>query len=355
MFPVGQLFVAGFDGTTVPAGLAQLLRDEELAGVILFRRNITSVKQLMALTAQLKDVAGRPILIAVDHEGGRVFRMPPPFTSVPPMATVGAAARCHPEGDLAYNLGALMGRELAAVGINIDFAPVLDLNTNPDNPIIGDRAFNADPKIVAELGCRMIRGLQDGGVIPCGKHFPGHGDTPEDSHLTMPIMPATWDRLRTFELVPFKAAIEVRVPMLMTAHILYHVIDPELPVTLSRRAIFTLLREELRYQGVVVTDDLQMGAIARHWPVDEASIRALAAGCDLVLICKDLAATKMAIASVREAVRGGMLSEEFLEQALSRVRGLLQQSAQLPPPPSYTVIGCRSHREVVSQTGMSFA
>lgn len=351
MLPIGQLFVAGFDGTEVPDDLKTLLRDEQLGGVILFRRNIRSLQQLRALTEELKTVAGRSLIIAVDHEGGRVFRMPDPFTRIPPMAVVGRYAETHPGSDVVGQLGRLMAAELAAVGINVNFAPVLDINTNPDNPIIGDRAFHQRPTVVAELGCRMIQGLREGGVIPCGKHFPGHGDTPEDSHLALPIMPATWDRLHCFELKPFKAAIAAGVPILMTAHILYGVIDPEFPVTLSKRAIYTLLREELQFDGVVVTDDLQMGAIAKQWPAEEAAVRALAAGCDLALICKDPAATERAITRVRAAVASGELNEEALQRAHVRVRRLLDQIDALSTPPPLSVVGAEAHRALVATLG----
>lgn len=339
--------MAGFDGLTVPDDIASLLRDEQLAGVILFRRNIKSVQQLAALTAELKAIAARPILIAVDHEGGRVFRMPDPFTRIPPMATVGRYVAKHPGSDMAYQLGRLMGQELAAVGINVDFAPVLDINTNPDNPIIGDRAFGNDPKSVAALGCQMIRGLHDGGVFSCGKHFPGHGDTDVDSHLGLPSIAHTWERLHLFELAPFKAAIAAGVPMLMTGHILCGVIDGELPVTLSKRAITMLLRDELGYDGVVVTDDLQMGAIAKRWSTEEAAVRSLAAGCDLALICKDPPTTQRAIQRVRQAVADGELKEAALAVSAGRIGRLLDRTATLSPAPSLAAVGSASHQNLV--------
>lgn len=347
MTSAAQLFMTGFEGTTVPTVLADMLRTTQLAGVILFRRNIASVAQLRALTDQLRQIAGRPLLIAVDHEGGRVFRMPPPFTQIPPMATVGHYAVAHPERDIAYDLGRLMGQELAAVGININFAPVLDINTNPDNPIIGDRAFHADPAVVSRLGTRMIAGLLAGGVLPCGKHFPGHGDTPEDSHLRLPILPATWERLERFELQPFRAAIAAQVPLLMTAHILYGVIDADLPVTLSKRAIYTLLRQTMGYRGVVVTDDIHMGAIANGWTPEAAAVQAIAAGCDLVLCCRDPSVTQRAMTQVEAAIAARDLAAEFVEAAAERIGALFDQLGRLPAPSPPSIIGCAAHRQLV--------
>ncbi|MBI4365551.1 MAG: beta-N-acetylhexosaminidase [Deltaproteobacteria bacterium] len=349
MLPIGQLFMTGFDGITPPPELLSLIREEQLGGVILFARNIRSLPQLIELTAQLREAAGRTLLIAIDHEGGRVVRLKPPFTKPPPMAWVGAYADAHPAEPVAHALGEMMGRELAAAGINVNFAPVLDINTNPDNPIIGDRALHQSPRRVAELGCDLLRGLHAGGVMSCGKHFPGHGDTPEDSHLTLPNMPATWDRLRQFELLPFRAAIAAGCPMLMTAHILYGVIDSVSPVTLSKWAITTLLRKEMGYDGVVVTDDLEMGAIARQMPPDVAAVRALAAGCDLCLICRDIACTRRAIARVREALAARELLAEPIAAAIARVHRLMDRAAHLPPPPPYTIIGDAAHRALVTR------
>lgn len=343
---LGSLFMSGLEGPEITPELTALLLQEELAGVILFRRNITSLEQLCALTARLQELAGRPLLIGVDHEGGRVFRLPKPFTQIPPMARVGAYATAHPDERVVYQLGQLMGRELTAAGFNCNFAPVLDINTNPLNPIIGDRALAGDRDVVAALGCELMRGLLEGGVLPCGKHFPGHGDTPEDSHKSLPVLPHTWDRLRWMELVPFQAAIAAGVPMLMTAHVLYGVIDAAQPATLSKRAITGLLRDELGFKGVIVTDDLEMGAIARYYTPEEAAVRALGAGCDLALVCSSPAVTLRAMASVRAAMARGELSEELLSQSAMRIRVMTTRLATLPV--ERNVIGCAAHRAFVA-------
>lgn len=348
-FSVGQLFMAGFEGLAVPDALKQLLREDQLGGVVLFARNITSLDQLRAMVTEIRQAAGRPVLVAVDHEGGRVFRMPAPFTPVPPMAHVGRYAQQHPDGDqLAFQLGKMMGVELRTVGININFAPVLDINTNPDNPIIGDRAFSQDRDLVARLGAAMIRGLAEGGVIACGKHFPGHGDTPEDSHCSLPVLPHTWQRLRWMELVPFQAAIREGVPMLMTAHIVYGAIDAANPVSLSGRAIRGLLRDELGFDGVIVSDDLEMGAIRAICAPEDAAVRALAAGTDLVLICRDLDTTARAIARARAAVASGELSEAVLAQSALRLARLTKRVAT-GPSHDLTRIGTSQHRALVKR------
>lgn len=347
MTDVGTCFLAGFDGDVLPDPIRSLLRDEQLAGIVLFRRNITSFAQLRALTDSARAAAGRPILVAVDHEGGRVFRMPKPFTPIPPMAVLGQ------RGDpaLAFAVGQLMGRELAAAGITVNFAPVLDINTNPLNPIIGDRAFSGDRDRVVALGCALIRGLLDAGVAPCGKHFPGHGDTSIDSHLGLPESPHTWERLRQFELRPFQAAIAAGVPMVMTAHVVYGAIDAAQPATLSKRAITGLLREELAFPGVIATDDLHMGALRAFGGPAEAAVQSLAAGCDLVLICRDPEVTRAAITRVRAAVSSGELAAARIAQSAARVHALAERFA--PSAPNAACVGCKVHRHLVRQLPVS--
>ena len=196
-------------------------------------------------------------MVAIDHEGGRVLRLGEPFTQFPPAAVVGRTRN----PDLAYRVGHAMGVELASVGIDLSFAPVLDVHSNPANPVIGDRAFGSDPALVSEMGIALMRGLHDGGVLSCGKHFPGHGDTEKDSHLELPVVRRSRAELEQTELVPFRAAIAAGVPMLMSAHVLYPALDPEHPATLSRAILTDLLRGELHFDGVVASDDLRH---ARH-------------------------------------------------------------------------------------------
>lgn len=333
---IANLFMVGFEGIAPPEALKDLLQ-RGIGGVILFKRNIASLEQLRELTAELREVAGRPLLIGVDHEGGRVFRLPAPFTPIPPMRTLGNYAKCHGDGAaLALRLAKMMATELAAAGINVNFAPVLDINTNLQNPIIGDRAFGSDCALVTALGRAMVRGFAEGGVIACAKHFPGHGDTGQDSHLTLPVLPHTWDRLRLFELTPFAAAIAEGVPMIMPGHLVYGAIDAANPIPFSERAILGLLREEMHFDGVIVTDDLEMGAIKQLCPVEDAALRSLRAGCDMALICRDLSAVGGAIRRVEAAVtageldaRRGQISARRIGQLAARLTN--QPRAELTP------------------------
>ncbi|PIR18026.1 MAG: beta-N-acetylhexosaminidase [Deltaproteobacteria bacterium CG11_big_fil_rev_8_21_14_0_20_49_13] len=309
----GSLFVVGFDGVKMPDELEALIKERHIGGVIIFKRNVRSRSQIKELLSSIRECAGkRPFIISVDHEGGRVFRLPEPFTNVGPMADVKAPVD-------AYHIGTLMAGELKDVGFNVNFAPVLDINTNIKNPVIGDRAFSNDPRVVAKLGSELIRGLQENGVVACGKHFPGHGDTSLDSHFDFPTLPHTLGRLEAIELVPFKAAIGAGLRSIMTAHVVYEGIDKEYPATLSPTIINKLLRHELGYKGVVFSDDLQMSAIAKKWPLPEACIKTLQAGCDICLICNDPSAQKTAVEDVIKAVETGRLHESVITHAYRRL------------------------------------
>jgi len=281
----GELIIFGFEGKTAPPALVARIAEGRAAGVILFARNLGGPDEIQALTRALHDAAppdAPPILVSVDQEGGRVQRVKAPLTVWPPMARVAAL------GDLAYTeaVGRALGLEIAALGFNVDWAPVLDVHTNPDNPIIGDRAFGSEPRAAAAQALAFWRGLESAGVRGCGKHFPGHGDTATDSHLELPRVDADGQRLREVELVPFAEAARAGVPMWMTAHVVYPAIDEE-PATLSRRWLVDLARDELRFSGVIVSDDLDMKAVAARWSTGETVTRSLAAGCDCFLACRD--------------------------------------------------------------------
>ncbi|HTP41357.1 MAG TPA: beta-N-acetylhexosaminidase [Nitrospiria bacterium] len=342
--PTGQLLVVGFDGTAATPRLKRLIQKERIGGVILFSRNIESPRQLSALTAALRKSAGeRSLLIGIDQEGGRVQRLPKPFTQWPPVNRLGAA-QSH---DLAYQMGQAIGLELSAVGVNLDFAPVLDVGTATKNPIIGDRAFSHDPAVVAALGLAFIVGLQDQGVIACGKHFPGHGDTSVDSHKALPVVTAKADTLLERELKPFRHAIENRLAAIMTAHVRYLALDPEWPATLSPAILTTLLRETLGFDGVVFTDDLEMKGITDHWAPELAAVQAIKAGADSVLVCKDPNTQDAVLEELRRAVADGTLPPARIQQSLARLDRLKAQFAvdkRKSPAPS--VIGCEEHQKL---------
>ena len=325
---VASLFAVGFDGLSPSREVLELVR-RGAYGVILFGRNVESAEQVAELTAELKRAAGRPLLVAVDQEGGRVARLRAPhgFTELPPMRALGQKG----DEDLAQAVGALLGRELRAVGIDQDYAPVVDVDTNPGNPVIGDRSFSSDPAEVARLGSALARGLQSVGVAACAKHYPGHGDTREDSHVDLPRLVHPMERLEAVELLPFRALARAGVAAVMTAHVVFEALEPDRPATLSPRAM-ALLRSTLGYQGCVLSDDLGMKAVAAHFTLEEVVTLALGAGVDALLVCEKAEVQHRAIDLARAAVEGGKVSRERLAEARRRVSALLAFAGPAPDP-----------------------
>ena len=317
---VGQLAIAGFNGHDIPSELKSLAREFDLGGVIFFARNVESPEQVADLSRQAQALAADiPLWVSVDQEGGRVARLKRPFTEWPPMITLGRAGS---EGDrLAARFAQALAAELHAVGISLDYTPVLDVLTNPKNPVIGDRALSERAEDVARIGSVIIRTLQAEGIAACGKHFPGHGDTSTDSHHELPLLEHPPDRLDAVELVPFKAAIAAGVASIMTAHILIPALDEENPGTLSAAVVDGLLKKTLGYEGLVLSDDLEMKAISGRYGHSEATIRAIAAGCDAVLMCAPRPEEQMAaLEAVIYAVEDGRLPLKRVDDALSRQR-----------------------------------
>jgi beta-N-acetylhexosaminidase len=342
---IGQLFMVGFEGTTVAPDLASFIKEYKPGGVILFSRNLESVEQIVDLTNDLQRCSPHsPLLISIDQEGGRVSRLPKDFTIFPPCGVLGM---CH-SSELAYAAAATIAKELRSVGINMNMAPVLDVNSNPTNPVIGDRAFGTTPEPVCELGLATAGGLQDNRVVACGKHFPGHGDTAADSHKELPVVTAPREQLEQVEWPPFRRAAAQGIATMMTAHVLYSALDDQLPATLSPTIITRLLRDELRYDGVVLTDDLEMRAIIDHYGIEEATVRAVLAGCDMPLICKDRNREVAAITALDKAVADGTVPSHRLELSLARV-ARLKQRFLAPYKPAVVsdaklIVGCRSHQ-----------
>ena len=330
----------------------------------LFGRNIEAPEQVAELSHDIQALAGElPLWVAVDQEGGRVARLRAPFTEWPPMAVLGRSG----DVDLAYKFAAALAAELKAVGVSLDYAPVLDIHTNPKNPVIGDRALAESADGVARLGAAIVRGLQESGVAACGKHFPGHGDTSVDSHLDLPIVEHPPDRLRRVEFVPFRAAIQAGVATIMTAHILVPSLDEEKPATLSRHVVYDLLRDELNFEGVILSDDLEMKALAKSYSVAEAAVQSILAGCDGVLICRalsdersrDIEVQAVALEALVHAVEDGTIPYKRLEDALARQRrakerfltsgaGALAQAGRKGPPRT-NVVGCDAHRRIADE------
>ena len=345
---IGQLFMVGFLGTSVTPELAAFLKDYRPGGVILFSRNLESVEQIVQLTNDLQQCSPKsPLLISIDQEGGRVSRLPKGFTIFPPGELIG---QCH-AGELAYAAAATIAKELRAVGINMNMAPVLDVNSNPDNPVIGDRAFGSSADTVIEMGLVTAAGLQDSKVVACGKHFPGHGDTNADSHKELPVVEAPRERLEAVEFPPFRRAATAGIATLMTAHVLYKALDDQLPATLSPNIITHLLREQMGYDGVVLTDDLEMHAIVDHYGPGEAAVRAFLAGCDMLLICKERDREIAAFEAMEKAVASGTIDTSRLDQSVARIQRIKQRYL-LPYRPvvisdAKLIAGCRTHQALL--------
>ena len=314
----GQLLFAGFAGHEVPEDLAALVREGRVGGVVLFARNLRDPLQVRDLVARLHALAPAraPLCVAIDQEGGRVQRLRAPWTEWPPMRRLGD------RDDLAATarVARALARELGDLGIDLDFAPVADVDTNPANPVIGDRSFGRDAERVARHARAFIEAMQEEGVAACAKHFPGHGDTSEDSHVALPRVDHPLGRLREVELVPFRAAAEAGVASMMTAHVLVPCFDAGVPATLCGAAL-ELLRDEIGYDGLVFGDDFEMAAVARHFPPREATRRALEAGVDALLVCS------------RSDVRDEVLAEleaapsARLEEPLRRLAALKRRFA----------------------------
>jgi beta-N-acetylhexosaminidase len=362
---VGQLLWIGFEGTTATAELQQQLDAGEWGATILFKRNlrftvegalpqeVCDLDALVALNRDLHRTArdGAPALIAVDHEGGLVQRVRAPATHWPPMRTHDGFTPPE-DATVAEQVGRALGRELRALGFDIDFAPVLDIHTNPANPIIGDRAFGTEPEAVTRRALAFARGLDDAGVLACGKHFPGHGDTATDSHLELPRIDHPMERLERVELVPFARAAAARLPMIMTAHVVFAALDATTPATLSARVVTGLLREKLGFGGVIVSDDLDMRAIADRMGAGEAAVAAVRAGCDVLLLCRDAnhqAAAREAL--IREGERDSELRRQIGESA-ARIRAMKRAHAENQarvPMPGRDVIGSFEHRKLADR------
>jgi beta-N-acetylhexosaminidase len=316
---VGQLLLVGFDGQQVPVELRALAREFGLGGVVLFDRNIAAPDQVAGLCYEVgRLVPDLPPWVSVDQEGGRVARLKAPFTEWPAAQTLGRSG----DAALAARFGRAMASELRAVGITLDFAPVLDVRTNPKNTVIGDRAISGKAEDVARLGAAVVRAMQEEGVAACGKHFPGHGDAAADSHVELPLVEHGPERLREVEFLPFRAAIDAGVASIMTAHILVPALDGERPATLSKHIVTDVLRRELGYEGLILSDDLVMKAIANEYPLPSAAVLAVQAGCDGLLICQntDHHAQGAALEALIHAVEDDRLPFSRVEDALKRQR-----------------------------------
>lgn len=324
---VGQRFVVDFQGTEVTPGLERLLREGRAGGVILFAGNIASAGQVRTLTRDLQAVAADaglpPLWISVDQEGGIVNRIVVDFPVFPSAMAIGATG----DEEAAATAGRVTGRALRALGFNVNHAPVLDVNTNPDNPIIGVRSFGEDPDAVARLGSAYTRALRAEGVLATAKHFPGHGDATIDSHLDLPIVGKPQDALEREELLPFRATFAAGADGVMTAHIVYPALDAERPATLSSRILSDLLRGKMGFEGVVFTDAMSMKAVANRWTRGDAAVAALRAGADIVMACGTEAEQWASIEAVRTAAADGALDAGEMARSVSRIQRVNERYA----------------------------
>ena len=312
----GQLIMIRFPGTVLDAATAEFLKTNSIRAVCLFRGNMTDSEQLAKLTADLRAVMGPESLIAIDQEGGAVVRS----TWVPaPPAAMGLGAA--DDTDLSYRTGAAVARAVKALGFNWNFAPVLDLNNNPHNPVIAERSFGAEPKRAAELAMAWMAGSHAEGVACCVKHFPGHGDTNVDSHRDLPTVNKPMEELDRLELAPFRIASGA-APAMMTAHIVYPTLDPDNPATMSRRILNDLLRQEWKYKGIIITDGMDMHAIAGRYGVGNAAVRALTAGADMVMALGTTETQEETLNSIAAALASGALTQQEVQDRLDRLAAL---------------------------------
>ncbi|WP_242985932.1 beta-N-acetylhexosaminidase [Oceanobacillus zhaokaii] len=321
---IGQMLFGGISGTSMSAETKSLITEYKIGGIILYADNMGNPKQTVDLINQLrKENSGNtfPMFIGTDQEGGDISRLPGDLVSPPKANEIGA----QNDSESAFEIGELLAWQLQAYGFNLNFAPVLDVNSNPDNPIIGERSFSDDADIVSELGTLTMKGLQSQQVIPVIKHFPGHGDTSVDSHLELPIVDKSLDDLKELELVPFEYAIKNGADVIMTAHILLPELDPDYPSSMSKEVVTGLLREQLHYHGVIITDDMTMEGITDHYEIGSASVEAVKAGNDIIMIAHEYQNIVSAFNAIKEAVENGEISEERIDESVRRIIELKQE------------------------------
>lgn len=311
---IGQLLIIGVEDKQLTSAHQKLIQDQYIGSIILFKRNIKNEKQLTNFIAQLKQqnvYTDIPLWITIDQEGGNVNRLPEKFPSASTLAE-------HHDPTLTYDSAATMGETLARYGIDVDFAPVLDINSNPKNPVIGHRAFGTTPLETAEQAVAMMKGLQSY-VITVGKHFPGHGDTSEDSHKTMPTVNKSWEELQQLELIPFYAAIEQKIDALMIGHLYFPQLDSEYPASLSKEIITHRLREEMGFTGLAISDDMVMGGITEQYNIGDAAVIALQAGIDMLIVGHEPTLQQEVITAITTAVENGIISEQLLDDHVRRI------------------------------------
>lgn len=334
---IGQKLVTGLPGTEITDEFRALVKEYKVGNVILFARNIESPAQLRRLCGDLQHLimaeTGLPAFIAIDQEGGNLARLHQPATVTP--GAMGLAATGNP--DFAREAGNITGKELLACGVNMNLAPVMDVNNNPDNPVIGARSFGSRPENVAAFACAMADGLRRAGVVECAKHFPGHGDTQVDSHLALPVIDKSKEQLLSCELIPFARAVQEGVSAVMTAHILFPQLESDrVPATMSPAILQGVLRDELGFEGLIISDCMMMDAISRFYGTVEGTVAAVKAGVDLVLICHSNPLAADAAKALMDSLTDEELEASF--RRIKRVKGRLTNQAY-----PLECVGCGEH------------
>lgn len=336
---VGQLFVVGFDGFSLSPDFKRAIAEFGLGGVIYYKRNVQSPAQLAELSNEIQfssqSEGTAPLFISIDHEGGKVNRLVKPFTKFPGNDYLGDLG----SPKVGFDFGFVIGKELKAVGINVNYAPVIDVLTNPKNMSMKSRSFSSDPEVCGRLGSAVCRGIQKAGVIAVAKHFPGYGSTSDDSHVTLPKVDRPLAELEKTELIPFRRVIRSRVEGIMTSHVLNAALDPKFPATLSNNTLEEVLRKNLRYSKLIFSDDLEMKSITENFGAEEAGVLAIEAGCDCLLYRAESAFPIKAIEAVIKAVEKKRITPERLDLSVRRILAAKAAYVDVKKPIDVTEVG----------------
>ncbi|MEC1773702.1 beta-N-acetylhexosaminidase [Schinkia azotoformans] len=317
---IGQMILAGITGTTMDTNTRNLITQYNVGGIIFYKNNLVNPWQAVQLVNQIKAVnaTNLPLLLSVDEEGGRITRLPGGLVNLPSNQQIGVVNNQK----FSYKVGAILGEELKSFGLNMDFAPVLDINSNPNNPVIGDRSFGDNAKLVSRLGIQTMKGIQSQNIIATIKHFPGHGDTSVDSHLELPIVNKSLKELKELELIPFERTIKKGADVVMVAHILLPQLDPQNPASMSKTVMSDILRNQLDFEGVIITDDMTMRAITDHFDIGRAAMESVKSGSDIILVGHHYKNVVETISSLKSAVQKGEISEQRINESVARIIAL---------------------------------
>lgn len=354
---IGHMIMAGFPSEEITPSVCRIINEYKVSNIILFSYNLKDKNKIRSLCRELDNrirlSTGHPALIATDQEGGVVTRLPGESPCIPGAMLIGAAGK----KEYAYEAGRITGAELKALGINMDLAPVLDINSNPANPVIGVRAYSGDAKKVEEYGLAMMNGLLEEGIAATAKHFPGHGDTSVDSHLGLPVVEKGPEELVEWELIPFMSAVKKGIPCIMTSHILFPALEPEkIPATMSKAILTGLLREELGFQGVIITDCLEMGAIKENYGTVNAAVMAVKAGAELLCISHTAELVMQAVRQLEEAVQKGEIPMEQIDRAVEHIlklKELYKINKNQPEPGEKNLTGAKELIEKITLSGIT--